>query len=161
MKILLTGFLNTSSEKMLSYFPQNNDLDVLLLENNKGISENQLRTYLEKTEYSYIFSFGQRPVLKNKVVIELVAKREQKVLKTNMNFENFVYKLSKERIVSKISKNAGTSYCNSIYFAGLSMILDRKLKSKMVFVHIPFEKNIGEVNLFFEKIVTVILSIIK
>ena len=62
MKILLTGFLNTSSEKMLSYFPQNNDLDVLLLENNKGLSENQLRTYLEKTEYSYIFSFGQRPV---------------------------------------------------------------------------------------------------
>ncbi|MBP3577025.1 MAG: hypothetical protein J6K15_02835, partial [Lachnospiraceae bacterium] len=52
----------------------------------------------------------------------------------------------------KISDNAGTSYCNELYWNGLRYILEKKLDTKMVFLHVPFEKNISDMDGFREKL---------
>lgn len=55
-------------------------------------------------------------------------------------------------ITSKLSHNAGTSFCNTLYWNGLKYIENNGLETKMVFVHVPFAKNIGDFELFRERI---------
>ena len=63
-------------------------------------------------------------------------------------------------LVSKISKNCGTSYCNQLYLNGLNYILQNDMDTKMVFIHIPFEKNITKYDNFRERIFNSIRCIV-
>ncbi len=56
------------------------------------------------------------------------------------------------KAVAPISHNEGTSFCNRLYWKRLQYILQNELDVKMVFVHIPFMKNITEIERFNKKI---------
>jgi pyrrolidone-carboxylate peptidase len=60
--------------------------------------------------------------------------------------------LEQNGIPAKLSDNAGTSFCNCLYWGGLKFIEEKELDTKMVFVHVPFIKNIGDFELFQQRI---------
>ncbi|MBQ8780734.1 MAG: hypothetical protein IJZ72_03575 [Oscillospiraceae bacterium] len=146
MKILLTAFKNTSSEKLIGYFDEG--FAKLILENDKRKSEQQLKNALEKDAYSVVLSFGQRPVMKNKLAIETCAKDGERIICTDFDCDDLKNTLAACGIEAKLSSNAGTSFCNNIYRFGLEYL--NTFETQMVFVHMPFEKNISDFDMFAE-----------
>ena len=63
------------------------------------------------------------------------------------------------QIISKISHNGGTSFCNELYLNGLKYIFQKNLDTKMFFLHIPFSKNIDDFNSFSKQILYAIVGI--
>jgi pyroglutamyl-peptidase len=140
-KVLFTGFKGeiSSSKVLLDNLNKNIGIDYLFLENDFEISKRQLIDKLKENKYDIIFSFGQKPVIKS-VYIEKVAINKLERIETNYNYielKNYLEKYYK----IKISENAGNYLCNNIYYYGLKYILDNKLNIKMIFIHIPYLKN--------------------
>ncbi|MCH5179832.1 MAG: hypothetical protein J1F32_01280 [Erysipelotrichales bacterium] len=151
-RVLITAFKGTSAELLV----QENNYKTLLLPNNKKKDAEKLITLLQKESYDYIISFGQRPNIKNKIHIETTAKNDNNRINANIDVNYLCELFIKNGIFAKISNNAGTSYCNSIYWNGLTYIADIKLDTKMIFIHIPYIKNIDDINLFRKQIFKVI-----
>lgn len=59
-------------------------------------------------------------------------------------------------IAAKVSSNAGTSFCNLLYVNSLRYVSKCDMKTKIVFIHIPFLKNISDMSSFFRKIIDTI-----
>lgn len=154
MNILLTAFMNTSAELLLR-----NIRDVLLLPNDKEKDRNLLIQRILKEKYDYIICFGQKPVIKDKVKIEEVAHNAKGLIFTKMDCRLLMDLFENEGIKAELSWNAGTSYCNSIYWNGLSYIEEHNLASHMVFIHVPYAKNISSFEEFQEKLYRVIDAI--
>ena len=112
-------------------------------------------------KYDFVISFGQKPNIKNKVYIETTARDGESSIDTDFDIEYLRNMFVKNGIPSKISHNAGTSYCNSIYRSGLCYIAEHKLKAKMVFLHVPFAKNIEDMDLFRKGIFETISELVK
>lgn len=108
---------------------------------------------------NYIISFGQRPNIKIKVHIETTAKDGKLSISTNFDCDRIKGLLEQNSIISKISQNAGTSFCNELYLNGLKYISKNKLNTKMVFIHIPFKKNITDFDSFRNRLFNVIKEI--
>lgn len=155
MDILLTAFRGTSSELLI----QNSKYNTLHLPSNKKTDVEILFSALEKHEYDYIISFGQRPLLKDKVCIETTAQNANHKIVTTANCEYLRELFEKNGIPAKLSYNAGTSFCNNLYWHGLSYIAEQNLKTKMIFIHVPFSKNIKDIRAFSKKISNVICLI--
>lgn len=147
-EILLTGFCGTSSE----LFVKKAGCKSLILPNDRILDSRILLTEVERQDYKYIFSFGQKPNIRDKVYIETVAKCENKCLHTNFAYDNLQVALRKENITVRISDHAGTSFCNTLYWNVLEYIRNRELRVKMIFLHIPFCKNITAPEDFYERI---------
>lgn len=147
--ILLTAFKNTSSEKLLKYFRE--DYTKLILANDKQKSEKQLEKAFVRSNFDFIISFGQRPNIKDKVHIETQAKCGKEIIVTAFNCDSLLDSFKKSGIDGKLSYNAGTSFCNHIYFFGLDYLRTNASECKMIFVHLPFEKNIDDLPTFAEK----------
>ncbi len=75
-------------------------------------------------------------------------------LETGFNCEYLKRLLSQNGIMAKLSQNAGTSYCNSIYWNGMSYLAEHSLHTKMVFLHVLFRKNIGAMEESLKSILT-------
>lgn len=133
-KVLICGFRGTSAEKLLGYFPDS-AYDKLILENDKEKCAEQIIS--AGADRFKVMIFGQRPNIKNKAHVEQCAKNGGKVIFTEFDCVRLNDRLNSCGIISKISSNAGTSYCNHVYFAALSKGINA------VFVHIPFEKNMS------------------
>lgn len=69
--ILLTAFKNTSSEKLIKALKK---YDILILENDREMSVNQLICRLSEKKYDFILAFGQRPLIKDKIHFESTAR---------------------------------------------------------------------------------------
>ena len=147
MKILLTAFENTSSQALVKSF---NGYDRLILENDKIKSVKQLKQALQKDNFRYILSFGQRPVIKDKLHIEDRASLNGEVIETSFDITRMKRAFENRKIAVKLSHNAGTSYCNNIYYYGMKMISKNHLNTEMVFMHIPYMKNISYPTDFFD-----------
>ncbi len=143
--ILLTAFRDTSAELLLKGF---NEFQVLVLPNDKVRDSELLIEMLSKTHFDYVLSFGQRPNIKDKVHIETTARDSEVRLDTIFDCERLRLLFEQNGIPAKLSHNAGTSFCNKLYWNGLKYIAEHKLETKMVFVHVPFGKNIGKFELF-------------
>jgi pyroglutamyl-peptidase len=146
-KILFTGFNgnNNSSKIFLDNLRKNNDADLLYLDNDFLISEKQLKDKMKNNGYKIIFSFGQKPIIKS-IYIEKNARNGSEKLKTNYNYiglKNYLENYFK----IKISENAGEYLCNNIFYKGLKYIYDNNLETEMIFIHIPYLKNI-DINYF-------------
>ena len=150
-KILLTAFKNTSSEKLIYCF--DSGFTKLILENNKEYSTHQLFDELNDHKYDYVISFGQKPVIRDKVYIEKKANSNLLTCDTSFDVSQLKSSIENSGLSVKISENAGTSYCNNIYYQGLRYINDIDIDIKMVFIHIPFEKNISDFNAYTSKII--------
>ena len=147
--ILLTGFRGTSAELLVKRL---NEYKVLLLPNDKVKDSELLIGTMSEIMFDYVVSFGQKPNIKDKVCIETTAQNEGKLLYTDFDCDKLKSMFEQNDIPVKISHNAGTSFCNALYFNGLEFIRENGLDTKMVFIHIPFEKNITDINSFCEGI---------
>jgi len=142
MNILVLGFEgnNNSSKILLDNINNSINLDCLYLKNDFIISVNQFKNKIIENDYDIIFAFGQKPNIKS-IYLEIYAKDNNKKLKTNYNY-NELNNYLKNYYNIKISENAGNYLCNNIYYNGLKYIYENKLIIKMVFLHIPYMKNI-------------------
>lgn len=148
-KVLLTGFRGSSAEQLIN---KSNGFDTLILPNDKVKDSEKLFNAIANGKYDYVFSFGQRPNIKNKIHIETTARNGITSVETDFDCVQLQKLFESNGITAKISHNAGTSYCNCLYYNGLNYIHQNNLKTKTVFIHIPFSKNIDNSDLFFTKI---------
>lgn len=152
INILFTAFRGTSSELLL----EENGWQGLLLPNDKEKDAKLLVQELSSGIYNFVFSFGQKPNIKNKVYIETAARNAGEVLETGFDCGKLADAFRGEGMEVRISHNAGTSFCNHVYWNGLKYIRENGLKVKMVFVHIPMRKNISDFGKFCASIQSVV-----
>lgn len=62
---------------------------------------------------------------------------------TNFPYEPFIDSLSQEEY--KLSYNAGNYFCNYVYFNFLKEVNEKNLNTKAIFIHIPKNKNISDI----------------
>lgn len=151
-RMLLTVFRGTSAEQLVANKKIKSRYKVLLLPNDKKRDSELLIEALQQKHFDYIISLGQRPNIKDKVHIETTARKGGVCINTAFDCEELKRAFVQSGLSVKISHNAGTSFCNELYWNGLKYIVENKLDTKMVFVHVPFEKNISDVEGFREKI---------
>lgn len=151
MSVLLTAFAETSSEKLIHCFDER--YCKLVLMNNKDTSVKQFVDALQENLFDYVISFGQKPVIYDKVYIERVGKLGTSTYKTDFNIERLASLLQAEGFSVRFSVNAGTSFCNHLYANGLKYISESGYRAKMVFVHVPFMKNISDFSVYSERII--------
>jgi len=158
--ILCTGFKGklNSSNILLDNIIENNKIDYLYIENDFNKSEIQLTEKIKSNKYDFIFSFGQKPIIKS-IYIEKTGTNELIKMETNFNYIELKSFLEKYYKV-KISENAGNYLCNNIYYKGLNYIYNNNLKAKMVFIHIPKINNI-DIKHFSEKVIEYFEEIMK
>ena len=152
-RILITAFRNTSAELLVENCDR---YCVLLLPNHKTKDGEILCCALTAKPFDYVFCIGQRPNIKNKVHIETTAKKSAKSVVTKFDCAALAHKFAQKGISAKLSDSAGTSYCNALYYAGLSFAKAHELETQVVFLHIPFRENVEDFlafrNRFFEAI---------
>lgn len=139
--ILLIGFKGktNSSSTLLYNIHLGKSIDRLELTNSFSTSQKELIKTL-KNNYKYVIAFGQKPNT-NKVNIEISANKNKIELNTKFPYEKLKEFLDKENILNDISMDAGAYLCNNAYFEGLHYIKNNKLKTKMIFIHIPSLKD--------------------
>lgn len=153
--ILLTGFRGSAAEELLN---RNARYPALLLPNDRTKDAEKLIKMISEEHFDLVFSFGQRPNIKNKAHIETTAKNGSAVIQTEFDCEQLSALFTQNGIPTKLSHNAGTSYCNSLYDHGLRYIREHHLPTQMVFIHIPFMKNLDDADTFFERILDTVAS---
>lgn len=139
MNILYAGFEGRNNSSKILLDTLNCD-DKLYLKNNKQLSCEQIENLLKAKSYDYVLLFGQKPIIKNKLSIEQYAKKDT-ILESNIDTNALSLFLTSKNINNYISQNAGTSYCNNIYYFTLNYIKSNNLNTKAVFIHIPYIKN--------------------
>lgn len=153
MKYLFTGFEdnNNSSKQMAKQLGKLvRDSKVIILTNNKETCVKQLYRVLERNRFEFIIMFGQKPLIKDKIYLERQAKVDGNVRITNFDLCVFTKYLTEHDYVTKESDNAGTSFCNWIYYHAMKYLQEHGFMTKLLFVHIPVMINISN----FEKLVT-------
>lgn len=155
-KILVTAFQGTSGETLIKNV---RDFQTLILPNDKIKDSEMLINAIKSQNFGYIISLGQRPNIKNKVNIETTAREREFHIDTDFDCEKLKLLFEQNGIEVKISHNAGTSFCNKLYLEGLEFIRANNFASKMVFVHVPFEKNINDMEELREKIMGAFASL--
>ena len=143
MEIVVAGFdgERNSSKILIDTLPSN--YKKIYLKNDKLQSVHQIKDILNNK--TIVFAFGQKPLIKDKIFIEIKAKLGNQTIYLNYPVANLSESL-KDTYDVKISENAGSSYCNNLYFEILSHIKQNKLKDIIFFLHIPVLKNISDFN---------------
>jgi pyrrolidone-carboxylate peptidase len=149
-KVTLLAFKNTSAELLVCGM----DFPTVFLPSDKIRDSEIAKEEIQKS--SIIICFGQKPQIKNKICLELIAKNNGSTIATNFDIESFKEKLEQQNISYSESLNPGTSYCNLVYWNSLNYIKDNNLSCKFLFIHIPFEKNISNISELREKLNCVI-----
>ncbi len=152
-KVTLLAFKNTSAELLVSGM----DFPTVFLPSDKLQDSEIAKEEIKKS--SIIICIGQKPQIKNKICLELIAKNNGSSIATNFDIESFREKLEQQNISYSESQNPGTSYCNLVYWNSLNYIKDNNLSCKFLFIHIPFEKNISNISELREKLHCVIKSL--
>ncbi len=152
-KVTLLAFKNTSAELLVKGM----DFPTVFLPSDKLQDSEIAKEEIQKS--SIIICFGQKPQIKNKICLELIAKNNGSTIVTNFDIESFKEKLEQQNISYSESQNPGTSYCNLVYWNSLNYIKDKRLNCKFLFIHIPFEKNISNISELREKLHCVIKSL--
>lgn len=135
----------------------NSNYKKIYLKNDKLKSTQQILNVMKPS--SFIILFGQKPLIKNKVFIELQAKKDNQVLFTDINYNLLSQVFVKNGVNTYSSNNCGTSYCNHLYFEILEHIASFALNSSVIFIHIPYIKNINNSTVFFQSLENVIVDL--
>ena len=149
----LLAFKNTSAETLVKGM----DFPIVFLPSDKTKDTKIAITKIQTSEK--IICFGQKPQIKNKICLELVARDIDSILSTNFELETFKKKLEANNITYSESQNPGTSYCNLVYWNALKFIKDKNCDCKFLFIHIPFEKNIENISELREKLNNVLKTL--
>ena len=151
--LTILAYKNTSAELLVKGL----DFPTALLPSDKIKDSEIARAEIEKADI--VICFGQKPQIKNKICLELIAKNQDEIINTNFEIEPLKKQLKANNIVFTESQNPGTSYCNLIYWNSLNYIKDQKLNCKFLFIHIPYEKNIDDILALQEKLNIIIKNI--
>lgn len=153
--ILLTAFRGTLAELLIQDII---DYETLLLPNDKLRDSELLIEKICASHYDYIISFGQRPNIKDKVHIETSARDGEACLNTEFDYGLLQQLFIQNNVPAKLSHNAGTSFCNRLYWNGLRYLAEKPedKRTKMVFVHVPFVKNVHDFEDFKERVIKTI-----
>ncbi|MCM1578900.1 MAG: hypothetical protein NC078_08900 [Ruminococcus sp.] len=143
MNILTAAFAGTSAQMLTEGYAGR-----ILLPSDRAKDRELLIGAMVKCEYKYVIAVGQKPVIRNKVYIETTARMNGAALNTLFDCARLAAVFEEEGIEAVISENAGTSYCNGIYWNGLEYIRQTGSSSEMVFIHVPYAKNIGDIEDF-------------
>lgn len=154
--ILLTAFRGTSAELLIK---NAKNCKTLLLPNDKIRDSDKLIKTISNGTIDYVISFGQRPNIRDKVCIETRAIGGDFSINTNFDVQMLKCFFEQKGIISKLSYNPGTSFCNQLYLNGLKYLVQNDIDTKMVFVHIPFVKNICDFDGFRAKILDTITDV--
>ena len=153
--ILMTAFCGSSAELLLKRV---NDCNTLFLPNDKVKDSELLIEAIRNEKFDYVICFGQRPLIKDKVHLETTAREGDFFINTNFDHEKLKGLLEANGVAVKISHNAGTSFCNKLYLNGLKYVVQNNMETRMIFVHIPFVKNITDFDAFCKKVLDVFAS---
>lgn len=146
MKILYTAFNGQdNSSKILLDKIIVDKKDKLYLRNSFDTSVKQLINKIKN--YELIISFGQAPLDKNTIKIEVIGKKENTFYKTDFNYSKIKEDIEKIGFKVYISEDAGNFLCNNLYFNGLKYINENNINCKMIFIHIPKIDNISNIDL--------------
>lgn len=151
--LTILAYKNTSAELLVKGL----DFPTALLPSDKIKDSEIARAEIEKADI--VICFGQKPQIKNKICLELIAKNQDEIINTNFEIEPLKQQLKANNIVFTESQNPGTSYCNLVYWNSLNYIKDQKLNCKFLFIHIPYEKNIDDILALQEKLNIIIKNI--
>lgn len=135
---LVTAFDGENNSSKIICGKLKADCKKIILPNDKAASCEMLKNELD-SGLGYVFSLGQKPLIKNKISAEDTAKLNGKILKSNAETVSEIIK--KFGYDCYISHNAGTSFCNNLYYFGLNYIYENDLKTDMFFLHVPFVDN--------------------
>lgn len=138
-KILVTAFDGEENSSRIICEKLKIGCQKVILPNDKKLSCEILKNSVENGSFKYVFSLGQKPVIKNKITAEDTARCGERVLK--INAEPICSLINKLGYECRISHNAGTSYCNNLFFFGLDHISENRIGAEMFFLHVPFAKN--------------------
>lgn len=146
MKILYTAFngQDNSSKILLDKIIVDNT-DKLYLRNSFDTSVKQLISKLKK--YETIISFGQAPLDKDTIKIEVFGKKENTLYNTDFNYSKIKEDIENTGFKVYISEDAGNFLCNNLYYQGLKYIKENNINCKMIFIHIPKIENISNIDL--------------
>ncbi len=144
-RILLTAFRGSSAELLISDW---NEYPQIILPNDKIRDSELVIAALEQENYDYIISFGQKPNIRDKVYVETMGKQGAVCIETSFPWNRLRHLCQERGLSIVISTNAGTSFCNQLYYNGLQYIQQNDINTKMIFIHIPFEKNISDMKCF-------------
>jgi len=135
MKVLYAGFKgDTNPSKIL--------LDEMVceykiyLDNDFLKSEKQLFEMLGKNQFDQIILFGRKPASKT-LSIELKAKSETLEYLTNYEYFDLYTKFIDNNFKVKLSDKPGNYLCNNIYYKALDYVMDKKIDTKVIFIHLP------------------------
>ena len=136
-KVLITSFKgkNNSSSLLLNII-KTNGIDKLELTNSFITSENEIKSKINKNNYKYIISFGQKPNC-NHINIELFGIKNDNMLENTFPYKDLMAFLEENNIKYSISKNAGNYLCNNIYYESMKYIKDNAVDIKVIFIHVP------------------------
>lgn len=142
VKILYTAFKgkNNTSKIILDNLNVDNKL---YLTNSFITSVKELYSVLDREDYDLIISLGQYPDSNNSIKLELMGenKNDNEQLFSNYDYEDLKKYLLNSGYQAHISKQ---SYylCNNIFYYGLKYIKSKKIKTQMIFIHVPDLKEI-------------------
>ena len=148
MKILYTAFngQDNSSKILLDKMSVDN-VNKLYLRNSFETSVKQLIDKLKLKKYELVISFGQAPLEKDIIKIEILGKKDDNFYKTDFNYSKIKEDIEKTGFKVYISEDAGNFLCNNLYYNGLKYIKENNINCKMIFIHIPKIENISNIDL--------------
>lgn len=150
-RVLIVFFSETSAETL----SENLLYDKLALPSDKMKDVEILFNKLSEKDYDYIICIGQKPGITDAIRIETEAHGDT-TLYSSADCGTLSELFKKSGIEAEKSIRPGNSFCNNIYWHGLNYLVENGKSSKMLFLHIPFEKNISDIEEFTQLTVEVI-----
>lgn len=147
--MLIAAFENTSAQRLAD--TMDGAYPVIALRNSKTESVSQLFAAMDRYQPEQVICLGQKPVIRDKIYIELTGRLDGREYHTDFDCKQLAEALSQHGLDVRFSCRAGTSYCNHIYACGMKHVLENSRRERLVFIHIPFEKNISDLSAFSEK----------
>lgn len=135
-KILIGWFMWEFNSANILVDEINHD-DKFYIENDFLLSEKQIEVELDKNIYDLIIILWQKPK-SDKIFIETRGKRACEEYFTNFDYHKLTEFIKEENFLVNISQDAGNYLCNNIFFKWLKHVKDNKLKTEIIFIHIPW-----------------------
>lgn len=151
-KTLLTAFRGTSAAFLVERLAPETGYRALFLPNDRIRDSELLVNAISNEHFDRVICFGQKPRLRDKVSIEAAARDGEASIHTGVDCEKWKRAFRRNGIDARISHSAGTSFCNRLYWNGLRCAARQGMDTEMLFIHIPFLKNITDPEGFCEMV---------
>jgi len=149
--VLIAFFSETSAETLSKRFV----FDKVALPSDKKEDVEILLSRLRKKDYDYIICIGQKLGITDAIKIETEAHGDI-TLHSTADCDALSELFKQNGMEAEKSVKPGNSFCNNIYWHGLDYLRKNEKSSKLLFLHIPFAKNITDIGMFSQLTVEVI-----